>query len=405
MTGALAGVRVLDLCRDLAGPYASMMLAEYGADVIEVEHPDGGDENRSWPPSANGMSGYFNAMNRSKRGIAVNLKHPDGLAAVLDIARDADIVMQSFTPGVADRLGLGYEAVRAVNPDVVYYSVSGYGQTGPWRDRRGYDPILQAASGLMSVTGEAGRGPVKTMIPVADVSTGSFGFGAVLAALIHRMKTGEGQHIDMSMLDVMVSMLSVVGTRHLMTGVIPQRNGTENPQRVPSAAFLCADNGYLQVVPNQRQWPAFCSLLGHPDWADDPRYATPTARVEHSDELYPMVRAAFATRPVNEWADALDALTIANSPINDIAQVLSLPQIVHREMVQSFDAPNGVAMPALAIPGKLSASPIRISRRPPMLGEHTREVLAEIGRSGQEIEDLVSSGAVSDGAQEGSTVA
>jgi crotonobetainyl-CoA:carnitine CoA-transferase CaiB-like acyl-CoA transferase len=218
------------------------------------------------------------------------------------------------------------------------------------------------------------------------------------------MKTGEGQHIDMSMLDVMVSMLTVVGTRYLMTGVIPHRNGTENPQRVPSAAFQCADGGYLQVVPNQRQWPSFCTLLGHADWAEDPRYATPTARVEHQDEMYPMVRAAFATRSVREWAAALDDLNIANSPINNIAQVLELPQIVHREMVQSFEAPNGVAMPALAIPGKLSASPIRISRRPPLLGEHTREVLVEIGRSREQIEALLRSGAVSEGEKGGSTV-
>lgn len=402
MTGALAGVRVLDLCRDLAGPYASMMLAEHGADVIEVEHPDGGDENRSWPPQANGMSGYFNAMNRSKRGIAVNLKSPGGLQAVLDLARSADVVMQSFTPGVADRIGVGYDAIRAVNPGVVYYSVSGYGQDGPWRDRRGYDPILQAAGGLMSVTGEADRGPVKTMIPVVDVSTGSFGFGAILSALIHKMKTGEGQHVDMSMLDVMVSMLTVVGTRYLMTGIVPKRNGTENPQRVPSAAFQCADGGYLQVVPNQRQWPSFCELLGHPEWATDRRYATPSERVENQDVLYPMVREAFTARPVTEWAALLDGLTIANSPINDIADVLSLPQVVHREMVQSFEAPNGVAMPALAIPGKLPASPISISRRPPLLGEHTREVLAEIGRSDQEIDELIRSGAVSVGAGEAS---
>ncbi|MBU6423906.1 MAG: CoA transferase, partial [Chloroflexi bacterium] len=235
----LAGVRVLDLSRDLSAPYTSMMLAELGADVIEVEHPLTGDETRSWPPMVDGLSGYFATVNRSKRGIAVDLKHPEGVRIILDLARDAEVVMQSFTPGVADRLGIGYEAVRRVNEDVVYYSLSGFGQDGPWRTRRGYDPIMQAISGHMSVMGERDRGPVKSMAPTADVSTAIYGCAAILGALFRHERTGRGDHIDMSMLDVMVSTLSVVATRYLWTGALPRRQGTENPARVPSAAFEC----------------------------------------------------------------------------------------------------------------------------------------------------------------------
>ena len=209
----LTGIRVLDLSRDLSGPYTSMMLAELGADVIEIEHPATGDESRSWPPRLDGIGGYFATVNRSKRSLALDLKHPDGLAIALDLARRSDVVMQSFTPGTADRLGIGYAAVRDINESVIYYSLSGYGQDGPWRTRRGYDPILQAVSGLMSVTGEAGRGPVKSMVPVADLSSAVYGTAAILGALFHRERIGQGQHVDLAMLDVMVSLLTVVAAR------------------------------------------------------------------------------------------------------------------------------------------------------------------------------------------------
>ena len=390
----LSGVRVLDLCRSLSGPYTSMMLAELGADVIKVEHPEAGDESRAWPPFDAGMSGYFATINRSKRAIAVDLKQPEGLEVVIDLARDADVVMQSFTPGVADRLGVGYETIKAINSSVVYYSLSGYGQDGPWRTRRGYDPILQAVSGHMSVMGDEGGQPVKSMVPIADVSAAIHGCAAILGGLLCKERTGRGQHIDLSMLDVMTSMLVVVATRFLETGEVPGRHGTANPGRVPSAAFECADGRYLQLVPNQRQWPDFCRLTGRPEWITDPRFATPSARVDHADELYPSLRAVMRTRGAAEWDLLLTEINVACSPINDLKELFDLEQVRYRSLVSEYSGPSGGPRKGLTLPFRFSDTPARIRSGPPRLGEHTVQVLRGLGRSEAQIRQLLGSGVV-----------
>jgi crotonobetainyl-CoA:carnitine CoA-transferase CaiB-like acyl-CoA transferase len=390
----LTGIRVLDLCRDLSGPYTAMMLAELGADVIELEHPTTGDETRSWPPLMDGFSGYFATVNRSKRSLALDLKSPQGVEIVLELASRSDVVMQSFTPGVADRLGVGYEAVRAINPGVVYYSLSGFGQDGPWRERRGYDPILQAISGHMSVMGEKGGLPVKSMVPTADLFAAIHGYAAILGALLRRERTSRGQQIDLSMLDVMVSVLSVVGTRYLHTGQLPMPHGTENPGRVPSAAFECADGRMLQLVPNQRQWADFCRVIARPGWETDPRFATPSARVDNAEALMPELRAVMRTRTASEWEQLMRTISVACAPINNLAEVFSLDQVRHRGLVQEYALDDGRVMPGLALPFRYSETPSQIRRRPPGLGEHTAEILRELGRSDEEIRKLLATSVV-----------
>jgi crotonobetainyl-CoA:carnitine CoA-transferase CaiB-like acyl-CoA transferase len=395
--GLLDGIRVLDLTRDLSGPYTSMMMAENGADVIEVERPDTGDETRSWPPMVNDeLSGYFATVNRSKRSLALDLKAPDGLAVARELAARADVVMQSFTPGVATRLGLGFEQVRELSPHVVYYSLSGYGQTGPMGGKRGYDPILQAASGFMSVLGDRHSGPVKSVVPVADLMTAIHGYAAILAGLVAvaRDPQAPAQHIDMAMMDVMVASLSVVASRYLITGVVPEPSGAQNPQRVPSAAFECGDGRYLQVVPNQRQWQAFCGALGHPEWKDDPRFATPLARVAHQDELYPMIREILRAREIGEWVAEFDRIGVACSPIYNLAEVFALDQVRLRECVRSYDYPGAGAVPALALPFRYSDARCDIRSRPPMIGEHSAEVLRELGHSEKDIARMLTAGVI-----------
>jgi formyl-CoA transferase len=357
--------------------------------VIKVENPAGGDETRSWPPSLGDVGGYFATVNRSKRDIAIDLKRPEGIEIVHRLFGRADVIMESFTPGVADRLGIGYERARAIKESVVYYSLSGFGQDGPWRERRGYDPILQAVSGHMSVMGEKDRGPVKSMVPIADLSSASHGLAAILGALLFRERTGRGQRIDMSMFDVMVSMLSVVGMRYLVTGDVPTRHGTENPQRVPSAAFECRDGHYLQVVPNQRQWPAFCRLVDEPSWVTDPRFATPIARVEHQEVIYPRLREKFLTKTAAEWEKSFREGTIACSRINSIDEVFELDQVRHRRLVVEYDIDGIGVVRGLRPPFNLSDGNADVHRPPARLGEHTSEILDSIGYDAARIAHLI----------------
>ncbi len=393
--GILAGIRVVDLSRTFAGPLCAMILAELGAEVIKVEDPGGGDETRTWPPQIDGQSGYYHALNRSKRGITANFKHPDGLRIVHDLIARSDVVVENFTPGVADRLGLGYAQLRALNPRLIYCSISGFGQTGPYRTRKGYDPILQAMGGLMSVTGEKGGGPLKTMLPVADTSTGVFACLGILGALFARERGGGGQYLDMAMLDVMVTMLTTVGTAFLYTGAVPQRAGTENPARVPSAAYLCRDGEFVQLVPNQRQWPLFCAIIGLPALADDPRFDTNLRRIEHQDALQPLLRDRLRERDSTEWLDLFLEHGIPSGPIYTLDRLFADPQVAAREMVGGFDHPLLGAMPAINLPFKFSATPVGITSPPPLYGEHTEDILkGDLGYSAEEVARLRREGAI-----------
>jgi len=393
--GPLAGVKVLDFTQAFSGPLCTMILGEFGADVLKVENPANPDETRTWPPFvAETMSSYFSALNRNKRSIALDLKSDTGRAAIHRMLGWADVVVENFTPGVAETLTIDFESAKSINPSVVYCSISGFGQDGPYRERKGYDPVLQAMGGLMGVTGEHGRGPVKSMIPIADYLGGTTAAVSILAALYRRQATGHGEYIDLGMLDAMVALTSTVGTAYLHDGRVPPRSGTENPTRVPSSAFECSDGQLIQLVPNQRQWRRFCDALALPALADDPRFESNLDRITNQAALYPLLRRQFLTRPARDWISALLDAGIPAGPIYTLDALFDDPQVVHREMVSSLDHPIAGPMKAIRLPYRLREAPTAISKLPPAIGEHTVEALIEAAEySKEEAQALVASGA------------
>lgn len=393
--GPLQGEQVLDLTRAFGGPLCTMILGEMGARVLKVEEPGGGDETRTWPVKlGKGLSTYFATLNRNKESLTLNLKSDEGRDIALALAAASGIFVENFTPGVATRLGLGYEDVSAVRPDVVYCSISGFGQTGPYRTRKGYDPILQAMGGLMGVTGEKGGGPIKSMIPVADISAGLAASNAILAAIVHREKTGEGQYIDLSMMDVMVSLTSILGTAVLNGGRVPPRSGTENPVRVPSKAFECADGKFLQLVPNQRQWAVFCKVIGAPELAQDERYIDNIARIENQATLYPRLNEIFRTRAAVDWERSLLDAGIPAGQILMLDELFENEQVRAREMVFEYDHPTGGPVRAINLPFRLSRSPVKMQLMPPDHGADTEHILKELGKTAEEIDALRNGGII-----------
>lgn len=396
-SGPLDGVRVVDFTQTFSGPLCTMILGEFGADVLKIENPTNPDETRTWPPFVAGkMSSYFSTLNRNKRSVALDLKSREGREAIRRLLSWADVVVENFTPGVAQRLSIDYESAAAVNPALVYCSISGFGQSGPYRNRRGYDPVLQAMGGLMGVTGERDRGPVKSMIPVADYMSGFAGAISILAALYRRATSGQGEYVDVGMLDVMVALTSTVGTAYLHDGVVPQRNGTENPTRVPSAAFECADGQLIQLVPNQRQWTRFCAAIGLPLLAEDPRFSSNLDRIANQTELYPMLRKQFLTRSSKAWLTDLERAGTPAGPIYSVDALFEDPQVVYRESVATLEHPIVGPMKAIRLPFRLRNAPTSMSMPPPAIGEHTIDVLVEAGRySRKEAQAMVDSGSAS----------
>lgn len=370
---------MLDMTRAFGGPLATMILAEMGADVLKIEEPNVGDESRTFSPMLKGgVSSYFASLNRSKRSVTLNLKTAQARDIILKLASISNVFVENFTPGVAARLGFSYEDVKRVRPDIIYCSISGFGQDGPYRERKGYDPVLQAMGGLMGVTGEKDGGPIKSMVPIADISVGHMTAMAILAALFNYARCGSGQYIDMSMLDVMVSMQTTVGTAYLNTGVVPPRSGTENPARTPSAAFECSDGVYIQLVPNQRQWKDFCTIIGGPELVDDPRFADNLARVANQDALYPVVRELMRKRSSKYWDDAFVKAGIPAGPIHELDALFADPQVVARKMALQFDDDRAGTVRGIDLPFRFSDAPVHMRSRPPHLGEHTADVLTTL---------------------------
>ena len=394
--GALHGVQVLDLSRVLAGPWCTQTLADLGAEVIKIERPPsagqpGGDDTRGWgPPFLKDRDGrdtpdaaYFLGTNRNKRSVAVDIAQAEGQSLILQLAARSDVVIENFKVGDMARYGLDAASLRRLHPRLVYCSITGFGQTGPYRDRAGYDYAVQGMGGLMSITGERddrpGGGPQKVGVAVADLFTGMYATVAILAALRHRDATGEGQVIDMALLDTQVAMLANLGANYLLTRQAPQRAGNAHQNIVPYQVFEVADGHLILAVGNDGQFARFCAVAGCADFPQDPRFASNANRVRHRDALVPLLAERMKKRTRSDWLSALEAAKVPCGPINDLDDVFADPQVRARGMSVRVPHPHTDTLQLVASPMKLSATPVQLRRAPPLLGQHTDEVLAELG--------------------------
>lgn len=395
---SLDGIRVLDLSRVLAGPWCTQTLADLGADVIKIERPGSGDDTRTWgPPFLKDAQGedtaeaaYYLGANRNKRSVTCDIAHSDGQALIRALVKHCDVFVENFKVGDMARYGLDYASLRAIKPQLVYCSVTGFGQTGPYRERAGYDYAVQGMGGLMSVTGERddlGGGPQKVGVAVADLFTGMYATVAVLAALRHAERTGEGQHVDMALLDTQVAMLANLGSNYLVSGKVPGRAGNAHQNIVPYQVFeVMAPEGVapdqrdhlILAVGNDGQFAKFCDVAGHPEWAKNPRYAQNADRVRHRAELVPLLEAVMKTRNKATWLSALEAAKVPCGAINTLGEVFADPQVQERGMVTTWEHPIQAGLKLVSSPIKMSQTPVRQDLPPPLLGQHTGEVLSEV---------------------------
>jgi crotonobetainyl-CoA:carnitine CoA-transferase CaiB-like acyl-CoA transferase len=407
MPGPLSHVRVLDLSRVLAGPWAGQNLADLGAEVIKIERPGAGDDSRAfgppWVKDADGRdtkdSAYFTSANRGKKSLTLNIAHPDGQSLVRDLARKCDVLIENYKYGDLARYGLGYEDLRELNPGLIYCSVTGFGQTGPYRQRPGYDFMIQGMGGMMSVTGEPdgapGGGPQRAGVPIADIITGMYASIAICAALAHRAETGAGQHLDLALLDSQIALLAYQNTNYFATGVPPERIGNLHPNIVPYQPFRASDGELILACGNDNLYNKFCAAAGCPELARDPRFATNGKRVENRAELTRLLAEVFKKRSTREWLELLEAAGVPNGPINDIAQVFEEPQVKARRVRIELDHAAAGRLPMVASPMRFSGTPIEYRRGPPVLGEHTVEVLRGLlGKSETELARLRAAGII-----------
>ena len=390
----LSGIRVLDLSRILAGPYCTMILGDLGAEIIKIERPEVGDDTRTWgPPFAGGESAYYLCCNRNKKSITIDLKKPAGVELVKEFVKDSDALVENFTPGLMKGFGLDYDALKKINPGLIYCSITAYGQDGPYRDRPGYDMVLSAVGGLMWITGEPGRDSVKVGVAITDVITGVYASGAVMAALLWRHKSGKGQFIDIGLLDAQVSCLANIGSSYLVAGREAQHWGTAHESIVPYQVFRTADVPIAIAIANQKLWINFCKLVGKEEWLEDPRFESNPKRVESRGILIPLVQEVLLTRPCAQWMDLFLEASIPCGPVSTMEMVFNDPQVHHRHMVEEVAHPTIGTLKLAGIPVKYSDTPGTVRLPPPLLGEHTAEILAELlGYNAEQIEELKRSG-------------
>ncbi|QXG38311.1 CaiB/BaiF CoA transferase family protein [Pseudomonas viridiflava] len=405
MMGALSHIRVLDLSRVLAGPWAGQILADLGADVIKVERPVCGDDTRSWgPPFLKDEAGqntteaaYYLSANRNKQSVTIDFTRPEGQRLVRELVAKSDIVIENFKVGGLAAYGLDYASLKAVNPKLIYCSITGFGQTGPYAKRAGYDFMIQGLGGLMSLTGrpdgDEGGGPVKVGVALTDILTGLYSTTAILAALAHRDQSGVGQYIDMALLDVQVACLANQAMNYLTTGVAPKRLGNAHPNIVPYQDFPTADGDFILTVGNDSQFRKFAEVAGQSQWATDPRFLTNKLRVANRSELIPLIRQATVFKTTAQWVNELEAAGVPCGPVNDLAQVFDDPQVLARGLALELPHALGGRVAQVASPIRLSETPVEYRRAPPLLGEHTSQVLqALLGMSGDEVVALKEAG-------------
>jgi formyl-CoA transferase len=392
----LKGFRVLDLSRILAGPYCTMILGDQGAEIIKVERPDIGDDTRTWgPPFAGGESAYYICCNRNKKSVVIDLKKPEGLDLVRELVAVSDVFVENFTPGLTKKFGLDYETLNKINPKLVYASITAYGQDGPYRDRPGYDMVLSAVGGLMYITGEKDGNPCKVGVAITDVLTGVYASGAITSALLWRERSGKGQYLDISLLDAQVSGLANIASNYLVAGKEATRWGTAHESIIPYQVFNTKDRPIAIAVANQKLWINFCKLVGHEDWMNDPRFESNPKRVENRDVLLPLVHDLFATKTCDEWMELLVGASIPCGPVNNMEHLFADPQVKHRDMIVEVPHPTIGTLKLTGIPIKYSETPGAIRRHPPLLGEHTDEVLSDaLDYSSEQIEALKKQGAI-----------
>jgi formyl-CoA transferase len=380
MPQALADIKVLDLSRVLAMPYCSMMLGDLGAEIIRVERPDVGDETRHWgPPWAGELSAYYLCTNRNKKCITIDLKKQEGQEIIHRLARRSDIFLENFLPGNLAEMNLGYEDIKALNPKIIYASVTGYGQNGPYRDFPGFDFIIQAQGGLMSVIGDSDGPPMKVGVAIVDITAGLFACSAILAALHYREQTGIGQHIDIALLDAQIAWLANQASNYLVSGKVPRRMGNAHPNIVPYETYQAKDGIYIALgVGNDNQWRKLCKLAKLEHLMDDPRYASNPKRVENRKELVSILQKIFLQKDSGEWIKLLTEAEIPSGPINTIDRVFADPQVLSREMLVGMEHPAIGPIKLVGSPMKLSETPVQYRIPPPLLGEHTEEILRDV---------------------------
>lgn len=378
--GLLSGIRVADLTRVLAGPYCTMMLGDLGADVIKIEVPERGDDTRHWGPpfATGGESAYFVSTNRNKRSLTLNLKSEQGKDLLEEIIRKSDILVENFRTGTLARWGLDYNALQRIRPGLIYCTITGYGYTGPYKDRPGYDFLVQAMGGFMSLTGPAEGQPTRAGVAIADLATGMYAGNAILAALFARERTGEGQRIDMSLLDSQVALMSYVASNFLVSGERPVRYGNGHPNIVPYQAFQARDQHFAFAAGNDNQWRKFCVAVNHEEWAEDDRYSTNAARLEHRAAVVDMLSSLFLTHDAEHWMELCEEIGIPSAPINDLQQVFGDPQVQARGMRMEVDHPTAGQLPLVASPLNIPTAPVQVRYPPPLLGQHTDELLRSL---------------------------